>query len=190
VEAKRSTAVRRRADAIASGMRMFADHGLTMTAIQRVADEIGVSQPYVFRLFGSKQAFFLACLDELEDRVREVFRQAAAASPDDPLPAMGDGFRGLVADGMISGLWLQACATARADEQVAERCRFLISGVLRESERLTGAAPNDLAQFLADGALVMLLQALRVDLSGGSRAAVASLRAAVVDSSRVEGVVS
>ncbi|MFI0352552.1 TetR/AcrR family transcriptional regulator [Actinomadura sp. 9N407] len=191
MDAKRSTAVLRRAEAVAAGMRMFADHGLTMTAMQRVADEIGVSQPYVFRLFGSKQEFFLACLDELEGRVREVFRQAAASSPDEPLPAMGEGFRHLVADGVISGLWLQACATARADEQVAERCRSLVSGVLEESERLTGAAPNDLAQFLADGALVMLLQALRVDLSGGSRAAVASLHAAVaVDSSRVEGTVS
>lgn len=42
---------------------------------------------------------------------------------------------------------------------------------------MTGAAPNDLARFLANGALVVLLQALGVDLTGGSRAAVDSLRA-------------
>nr|BFE38483.1 hypothetical protein GCM10010200_107340 [Actinomadura rugatobispora] len=158
-------------------MRMFADHGLTMTAIQRVADEIGVSQPYVFRLFGSKQAFFLACLDELEDRVREVFRRAAATSPDAPLKAMGAGFRELVADGVVTGLWLQASAAARADEEVAARCRALISGVLREAGALTGAAPDDMARFVANGALVVMLQALGVDVTGGSRAAVDALRA-------------
>jgi AcrR family transcriptional regulator len=158
-------------------MRVFADHGLTTSAMQQVADEIGVSQPYVFRLFGSKQAFFLACIDELERRVRGVFRHAAAACPSDPLPAMGDGFRELVADGVVSGLWLQACATARGDERVAARCRSVVSGVLEEAERLTEAAPNDLARFLANGALVVLLQALGVDLTGGSRAAVDSLRA-------------
>lgn len=173
----RSTAEQRRAEAVASGMGVFADQGLLTSAVQQVADEIGVSQPYVFRLFGSKQALFLACLDELEERVRQVFRQAAAARPDDPLEAMGEGFRDLVADGVASGLWLQACAASRADETVAARCRSLIAGVLDESEQLTGAGPDELAQFLANGALVTLLQAIGVNLAGGSRGAVRSLLA-------------
>jgi AcrR family transcriptional regulator len=174
---ERSTAAQRRAQAIASGMRAFADHGLTTSAIQQVAEEIGVSQPYVFRLFGSKQSFFLACLDELERRVRAVFRQAAATNPGDPLPAMGAGFRDLVADGIITGLWLQASATARGEETVAVRCRAVVAGVLDEAERLTRATPDELARFVANGALVVLLQALGVDLTGGSRAAMDSLRA-------------
>lgn len=172
---QRATAAQRRTQAIASGMRAFADHGLTMSSMQQVADEIGVSQPYVFRLFGSKQAFFLACLDELENRVRGAFQQAAAVRTDDPLDIMGAGFRELVADGVITGLWLQACATARRDETVAARCRSLISTVLLDVERATGATPHDLAQFLANGSLVVVLQAIGADLAGGSRAAVESL---------------
>jgi AcrR family transcriptional regulator len=131
----------------------------------------------VFRLFGTKQSFFLACLDEMEGQVRAIFRQAAATRPGDPLEAMGAGFRELIADGVISGLWLQACAAARRDETVAARCRSLISGVLEEAAQLTRAAPDDLARFAARGALVVLLQPLGVDLTGGSRAAVDSLRA-------------
>lgn len=177
MRAGRSTAEQRRAQAIASGIRVFADHGLTTAAIQQVADDIGVSQPYVFRLFGSKHSFFLACLDELERRVQEVFRQAATTNPSDPLQAMGAGFRELIADGVVTGLWLQACATGRGDEAVAARCRSLISGVLEEVERLTSAAPEDLARFMARGSLVVLLQALGVDLTGGSQAALDSLRA-------------
>lgn len=157
-------------------MRVFADHGLTTSAVQQIADEIGVSQPYVFRLFGSKQALFLACLDELVDRVRTVFRAAATTSPDDPLLAMGESFRDLVADGVISGLWLQACAAARRDDAVAERCRSVLAEVLGEASALTQAGPTELTGFLANGSLVMLLQALGMDLTGGTRAAVDSLR--------------
>ncbi|MEV6597996.1 TetR/AcrR family transcriptional regulator [Actinoplanes sp. NPDC051346] len=179
---ERGTAAKRRADAVAAGMGVFAHQGLTTAAIQQIADEVGVSQPYVFRLFGSKQAIFLACVDELEVRIRGVFRRAAAASPDDPLRAMGADFRDLIADGVISGLWLQACAIARADETVAARCRALICGVLEEAERLTAATPEDLARFLANGALVTVLQAVGADLTGGSQAAVNSLRAETVSS--------
>lgn len=173
----RSTAGQRRADAVAAGMRIFADHGPTSTALQRVADEIGVSQPYVFRLFGTKRAFFLACIDEMQQRVREVLRDAVSAvAPGDELTAMRAGFRAMLADGVISGLWLQACAVARWDAAVAARCRDLISGVLEEAARLSEESPDRVEQALADGVLIMMLQAIGVDLAGGSRAAIGSLR--------------
>jgi AcrR family transcriptional regulator len=172
----RGTATQRRSDAIEAGMRVFADNGLTMSAVRQVAEEIGVSQPYVFRLFGTKQAFFLACLDALAERISTVFQKSAAAAAAEPLDAMGAGFRDLVADGVVSGLLLQACAAARGDEQIAARCRSLISRLLGEAGRLTGAAPCELTDFLASGALVLLLQAIGADLTGGSRAAVTALR--------------
>ncbi|TDD68608.1 TetR/AcrR family transcriptional regulator [Jiangella aurantiaca] len=171
----RSTATQRRADAVAAGMRVIADDGLTTAAMQRVADEIGVSQPYVFRLFGSKQGLLLACIDEVGSRVRTTFRSAAAERPGDPMTAMGAGFRELLAGGVTGGLWLQASAIARHDEVVAARCREVIAVLLAETARLTGAGADDLARFLADGALVVLLQAIGVDLSDGSRAAVDTL---------------
>lgn len=173
---RRGTAAERRAQAVAVGVKAIADLGVTTSAVQRVAEKIGVSQPYVFRLFGSKQALLLACLDEMEDRVRAVFRDAAGLDPDEPLEAMGAGFRSLLADGVLSGLWLQACAAARGDEAVAARCRRFITGVLQEVELCTGAMSEELFSFLGRGALVLQLQALGVDLSRGSRVAVDALR--------------
>jgi AcrR family transcriptional regulator len=163
-------------DAIDIGMRVFADHGLTTASVQKVADAMSVSQPYVFRLFGTKRDFFLACLDEMEARIRRVLQEAATESPDDPLPAMRAGFRVMIADGVITGLWLQACAAARNDELIAARCRAVVGAVLAESERLSSAAPQELRGSLALGALVVMLQALGVDLSEGSQAAIESLR--------------
>ncbi|MGC5029733.1 TetR/AcrR family transcriptional regulator [Micromonospora sp. DT229] len=173
---QRSTAPRRRTDAVDFGMRVFADNGLTTASMQKVADQMGVSQPYVFRLFGSKRGLFLACLDELEARIRQVLRRAAAEHPEDPLPAMRADFRALIADGVVTGLWLQACAVARSDEVVAARCRALLGGILDEAGRLSTAAPRQLRDTLALGALVVMLQSLGMDLSVGSQAAVDSLR--------------
>jgi AcrR family transcriptional regulator len=173
---QRSTAPRRRSDAIDIGMRVFAEHGLTTASVQKVADTMGVSQPYVFRLFGSKRDFFLACVDEMEARIRQVLQQAAADSAADPLPAMRAGFRLMIADGVLTGLWLQACAAARSDEVVAARCRTVIGNILTESERLSAAGPQEVRGALALGALIVMLQALGVDLSDGSQAAIDSLR--------------
>ncbi len=172
----RGTAEQRRVQAVEAGLEAFADQGLTTAAIQQVARRIGVSEPYVFRLFGSKQAFFMACVDELEARVVETFTRAAREATGDPLNEMGAGFRSLVSDGVVSGLWLQACAVARGDQVVASRCRALISNVLRLTQKYTDASTEDLAVFLGRGAVVAMLQSLGVDLREGSQAAVASLR--------------
>ncbi|GLZ81061.1 hypothetical protein Afil01_58680 [Actinorhabdospora filicis] len=174
--AKRSTATHRRADAIEAGLRVLADLGPTTAAVQQVAAEIGVSPPYVFRLFGGKQGFFVACLDELEDRVRTVF---ATAATEEPFGEMGARFREHVRDGVFSGLLVQALAAARHDEVIAARCRSLIAGVLEEVAQTTGATDETLAGFLADGALVFMLQAIGADLTEGSRAAVTALRKSV-----------
>ncbi|MCZ7423867.1 TetR/AcrR family transcriptional regulator [Verrucosispora sp. WMMA2121] len=175
---QRSTARRRRTDAIDIGMRVFADHGLTTASIQQVADRMGVSQPYVFRLFGSKRNLFLACLDELEARIGQALQQEAGAHPADPLPAMRTGFRTLIADGVVTGLWLQACAAARSDAVVAAHCRALVGRILEHAGRLSSAGPQELRGTLALGALVVMLQALGMDLSEGSQAALDSLRGA------------
>ncbi|HCS60767.1 MAG TPA: TetR family transcriptional regulator [Microbacterium sp.] len=170
----RASAADRRAHAVEVGLSAFADHGVTTTAVQQVATQMGVSQPYVFRLFGSKKAFFLACIDELPPRITEMLLRAGTGAAE-PLEEMGAGFRTLVADGVISGFWLQACAAARADEEIASKCRDVISRALQTVTDSTGVDSDVLAGFFGRGALVMMLQTLGVDLREGSHAAVASL---------------
>jgi AcrR family transcriptional regulator len=174
--AVRSTASRRRSAAVAAGLRAFAELGATTAAVQRVSAEVGVSPPYLFRLFGGTQGFFLCCLEELAERVRSVFAQAARSHPDEALSAMGQSFRELLADGVVAGLWLRASVLARSNDEVAHRCRTVLADALAEAGRLTGASPEELERFLARGAAVILLQALDVDLSGGFRQAIGRLR--------------
>jgi AcrR family transcriptional regulator len=158
-------------------VRLIAERGISSPVISAVAREIGVSQGYVFQLFGSKQAFLLACLEELEEMIRGAFAATAAQGLDtDPLATLGAGFRRLLDDGTVSGLWLQASAVARSDEVVAERLRRLLSAVLDDITRLAPIDDTELADFTARGALVLLLQPIGIDFARGTEAAIAALR--------------
>src|SRR5690625_2316892 len=98
----RGTAEARREQAVDAGLRAFGEHGLTTTEVTQVAREVGLSQPYIFRLFGSKRDFFLACMDELEARELAAFTgegQGTGESFDE----MGAVFRSLVGDGTLAG---------------------------------------------------------------------------------------
>ncbi|GAA4934679.1 TetR/AcrR family transcriptional regulator [Actinoplanes utahensis] len=173
---QRSTAPRRRSDAVAIAMRVIADHGATTASVQKVADEMGVSQPYVFRLFGSRRGLLLACLDELESRIRGAMRDSSRDVAGEPLPAIRAGYRNLIADGVITGLWLQACAAARSDEVVAARCRAVIAAILDEAEALSSAGPQAVTASLARATLVLTMQAIGMDVSAGIDTALTTLR--------------
>lgn len=160
-------------------MAAFADLGLTSAAVRRAATEVGVSSAYLFRLFGSQREYFLACLDYVQvvvvaaiDSVSPVAGQSDPVDPRDPL---GMVFREVVADGSVTGLWLQACAVARHDEEIARRCRRLMATCLRAAAGAAGVGPDRSGEFLARGTLLMTLQAVAADLRAGSEGGVAGI---------------
>ena len=83
-------------------MRVFADNGLAGTSTEDIARLAGVSQPYVFRLFGSKQQLFLAAVGRGFERVRLAFVEAArhpievGGGYDPVLAAIGQAYGGRV----------------------------------------------------------------------------------------------
>lgn len=161
---QRTTAGERRRQAVDAGLKAFGDKGLTTGAIAQVAHEVGVSPPYVFRLFGSKRGFFFACIDELEARELEVFAgdDADAAETFDE---MGARFRSLLGDGVLSGFSIQVVAAARTDAEIADRYRRMLANILRVIQQRTSASAEELTAFLARGALLVQLQALSMDLT-------------------------
>src|SRR3712207_4549064 len=94
----RQTADERRAALIAAATAEFAAGGLHGTSTHAIAKRAGISQPYVFQLFPTKQELFLAAVAAAFDRVRDAFRAAVAADPDDPLHAMGGAYVELLAN--------------------------------------------------------------------------------------------
>ncbi|HEX7160234.1 MAG TPA: TetR/AcrR family transcriptional regulator [Trebonia sp.] len=55
----------------------FADHGLHGASIDAIAHTAGITQAYVFRMFGTKKALFLELVGATFDRFSDAMPQAA-----------------------------------------------------------------------------------------------------------------
>ena len=75
---QRVPASERRDALIDAAIHEFAAGGYHGTPVDRIARAVGVAQPYVFSLFGSKRELFLAAVDRCFTRVSTLVREAAA----------------------------------------------------------------------------------------------------------------
>src|SRR5437660_4023774 len=76
---QRVPAAERRDALIECAMHEFAEGGLHGTPVDRIARRVGVAQPYVFALFGSKRELFLAAVERGFEVTAETFTAAAEA---------------------------------------------------------------------------------------------------------------
>src|SRR3954469_17487960 len=86
----RQTADERRESVLRAALPEFAAGGLTGTSTEAIARRAGISQPYLFRLYPTKKALFLAAVSRGFQRVGQTFEAAAdGQTGDDALLAMG-----------------------------------------------------------------------------------------------------
>jgi AcrR family transcriptional regulator len=64
----RQTAAERREAVLEAASAEFALRGLHGASTDAIARRAGISQPYLFRLFGSKKELFIAVVDRCYDR--------------------------------------------------------------------------------------------------------------------------
>src|SRR5919198_5776957 len=89
----RQTASARREALIDAAVEHFAQTGLHGTAVSAITDQVGITQPYAFSLFGTKKGLFLAAVERSFDRIEETFRAAAAgAEPGGEFDAMKESY--------------------------------------------------------------------------------------------------
>jgi len=79
---KRLSSDERRRQILVAALAVFGTHGYEGATTDEVARAAGVSQPYVVRLFGSKENLFLATIQDALAQLLAAFR--AALAPDDP----------------------------------------------------------------------------------------------------------
>jgi AcrR family transcriptional regulator len=159
---RRQTAEARREAVLEAAVIEFAAHGLYGTAAEAVAQRAGVSQPYVFRLFGTKKALFLAAVERCHDRILDSFRRAAdetARSGGEPFAAMGLAYVALLADRDELMLMMQAFA-ACGDPEVAEVVRRRFGEVTSFVAAQPGATDELVRSFMAEGMLLNVAAAI------------------------------
>lgn len=149
----------RRDQVLEAAVTEFALSGLNGTSTEVIARRVGVSQPYLFRLFGTKKDLFLAAVNRTFDRTIETFRRAAEANPGRVLPAMGDAYSKLVSNREELLMQLQAYA-ACGDPEVQAVVRTRFSKLLIELTALSGADDHAVMSFVRTGMLLNVVTAM------------------------------
>lgn len=172
---QRVPAAQRRDALVEAAVHEFAKGGLHGTPVDRIARRVGVAQPYVFSLFGSKRDLFLAAVDRDFELVAETFSRAAAefdpatAEPDmDVLRAMGRAYVELLSVHR-DYLMLQHQAYAACDDEVIrDHVRASYARLVGHVERLADAEPERIDEFFRHGMWLNVAAAMGVeDLSAG-----------------------
>lgn len=165
----RQRADERRDAIVAAGMDEFAAHGLAGASVDAIARRAGVSQPYVYQLFGTKKELFLAVARRAFERTRIAFEDAVRRHQagelfecDSPMGAMGIAYVELLADRTLLLVQLQAYA-ACSDPDVQSVIRTEFSNLHRYIADTTGATPLELHQFFAEGMLMNVGAAIQLD---------------------------
>jgi len=164
--ASRRSAADRREEILAIATRQFAEGGYRGTSTEAIAREAGISQPYLFRLFRTKQELFLAVHDHAKAHLLEVWRRQAADGPrETALERMGKAYvEELLPDRHHILLMLQSYV-ACADSAICEHVRARWAETVREVSQLSGAPAEDVWRFFATGMLLNVLAALDVDVA-------------------------
>src|SRR3954453_14659844 len=127
--AARMSGSERRAQMLGIAAVEFANHGLHGASIDAIAREAGITQAYVFRMFGTKKALFLELVGAAFDRFSDGMSQAAkGAGGLDALALMGAQYYELLADRTTLLLQLQGFA-ACGDSEVRDLVRARLAGM-------------------------------------------------------------
>jgi AcrR family transcriptional regulator len=157
---QRMPAVERRELVLEAAVAEFAAHGLAGTSTEDVARRAGISQPYLFRLFPTKKALFLALVQRCFRRVEDTFTAAAAdRTGDEALEAMGDAYERLLEDRTLLLLQMQAYA-ACDDPEIRDATRAGFKRLWELTERLTGLPFQRVVDFFAIGMLMNVAAAM------------------------------
>src|ERR1700684_4572788 len=120
----RQTAAERRVAVLSAAVTEFAKSGYAGTSTDAIAARAGISQPYLFRLFGTKKDLFIATYDQVGDRIiRELKAAAEGLDGQEALAAMGSAYVQLLQDPDLLQVQMHGFAAATGDTDIAASCR-------------------------------------------------------------------
>ena len=163
VTPKRKSAAERRESVLDAAYVEFAEHGLDGASTEDIAAKAGISQPYVFRLFGTKKQLFIAVVARCFRETLEAFQQAAEGKRGaEALQAMGAVYREqLLQDRVRLRSQMQAYA-ACDDPDVCAVVRDGYGDLVAYVERVSGADPATISAFFASGMLMNVLSSMHL----------------------------
>jgi AcrR family transcriptional regulator len=150
----------RRSQVLGIAAAEFANHGLHGASTEAIAREAGITQAYVFRMFGTKKALFLELVGAAFDRLIDgMARAAEGVRGPGALAPMGAHYHASLADRTTLLLQLQGFA-ACGDDEVRDLVRARIARMWDTVTGASGLDPVTVKSFLAFGMLLNNVAAL------------------------------
>lgn len=159
---RRLSSDERRQQILRAATAVFGARGYVGATTDDVARAAGVSQPYVVRLFGSKEKLFLAALDDALARLLASFRAALADSDDETVrKRVGEAYVDLL---QVRGLH-QTLAHAYllgSHPVIGPAARRGFAAVWRFFRDEMGLDADEARAFMAEGMLISTMIGLRL----------------------------
>jgi AcrR family transcriptional regulator len=159
----RKSAAERREDVLEAARAVFADHGLSGASADEIARRAGISQPYLFRLFGTKKALFVAATERCFAETCDTFARAAEGKTgEDALVAMGGAYRELIRSHPDRLRAQMQAYVACEDPEIREVVRRGYGQIVNLVQRLSGADEGRLSEFFARGMLINVIASMKL----------------------------
>ena len=160
----RSTAAARRDEVLDAAMIEFAERGFEGASTEDIARRAGISQPYLFRLFGTKKELFKASVARCLRETLEMFQRAAEGKRgEDALHAIGQAYQKMLEEDRTR-LRAQMQAYAACDDpEIRDVVRAGFGDLVAYVRRVSGADWPTVWSFFSTGMLLNVLASMHVD---------------------------
>jgi AcrR family transcriptional regulator len=159
----RLTAAERKDDVLDAALIEFAERGYEGTSTEDIARRAGISQPYLFRLFGTKKELYIASVSRCFRETLELFQRAAEGlRGEEALHAIGQAYREQLEGNRV---WLRAQMQAYAatdDPDIRRIVRGGYGDLIAYVRRVSGADWPEIWTFFATGMLLNVLASMHV----------------------------
>jgi AcrR family transcriptional regulator len=164
---ERKTAEERREDVLDGALDEFAARGFHGASTEAIARSAGISQPYVFRLFGTKKELFMAVTARCFRETLEVFQRAAEGKRGiAAMQAIGEAYGDLLA-GNPARLRSQMQAYAACDDaEIRAVVQNGFGDLHAYVERVSGVSVAEVSMFFARGMLFNVVASMGLQDGG------------------------
>jgi AcrR family transcriptional regulator len=161
VAQERKTKDERREEILDAALAVFADKGLHGASTEEIARRAGISQPYIFRLFGTKKELYIAGVSRCFRQTLELMQRAAEGKRgEEALSAIGTAYGELLqADRTYLRAQMQAYAACE-DPQICAAVRDGFGDLVTYVERVSGDSSEAISSFFAGGMLLNVLASM------------------------------
>jgi AcrR family transcriptional regulator len=161
----RMSAADRRDAVLDAALIEFAERGYAGTSTEDIARRAGISQPYLFRLFGTKKELYIASVMRCFRETLELFqRSAEGLRGDEALHAIGEAY---MAQLEANKTWLmaqmQSYAAAAEDPEIRAAVRAGYGDLVAYVKRVSGAEGPVIWRFFSTGMLLNVLATMHVN---------------------------